>query len=147
MVLWLFVATLMLSLVFGISLWLINNSADISNSRPPILLVVVIAGALGGFVSCLRRLYAFEDIFPKKHYASLFKTLNVYLIAFSTIPPMVGMIAAAFIYVLFAAKLLQGSLFPEFHCVDSANKCQTMQAVLKYWAPTEATDFCKAIVW
>jgi hypothetical protein len=112
-----------------------------------IFLVVITSGAIGGFVSCLRRLYAFEDIFPRKQYANLFRGLNAYLIAYSTIPPLVGMIAAAVVYLVFASMFVKGPAFPAFDCRLGESGCKTFPEFMKFWAPISSMDYAKAIVW
>lgn len=48
-----------------------------------ILTCVLVAGAGGGFVSGLRRLYAFEDIYPNREYRGMFRQMSLYAMAFS----------------------------------------------------------------
>lgn len=131
MVLWLFLTTAVVVVLLIIALIYASTHQDAAEAS--ILLIVVIAGALGGFVSCLRRLYAFEDVFPRKRYANLLKTLNWYLIAYSTIPPLVGMIAAAVIYVIFAAEVIKRPAFPQFTCENGKAACKTFIDFMNNW--------------
>ncbi len=151
MVLWLFIATACVGVaLLALMLWFDRSDHDQlgeNGFKPTIMFVVVIAGALGGFVSCLRRLYAFQDIFPRRQYARLFRRINFYLVAYSTIPALIGMIAAAVVYVIFAAGLLKGGLFPEFHCGLVEGKCDELKKFVSHWKPVDAVDFAKAIVW
>ena len=119
LVMWLFVSTLVLGLAF-LALML---DFDKTGRGPSIMVAVIVAGALGGFVSSLRRLYSFQDIFPRRRYIQLFRRINSYVIAYSFVPALVGMIGAAVLYVVFAAGLLKGDLFPEFHCGATGNTC------------------------
>jgi hypothetical protein len=141
LVMWLFIATLFLSVAFmALMLYL-----DRTGSGPSIMVVVIVSGALGGFVSSLRRLYSFQDVFPRKQYVELFRRTNVYVVAYSFVPALVGMIGAAVIYVVFAAGLLKGGVFPEFHCV--VDKCADFVNVVRNWSPNGAAEYNKAIVW
>src|ERR1043166_2533879 len=49
-------------------------------SSIPTLLAVAFAGALGGFVSALRRLYTFQRVFPANFFASWPQKPRTYLI-------------------------------------------------------------------
>ncbi len=149
MVLWLFVTTLIAVVALACVLALADPTLarESPHKWHSTLLLAALAGALGGFVSCLRRLYAFEDIFPRKQYVVLFKKLDLYLIAYSTIPPLVGIIAASAVYCVFAGGMLKGPMFPDFTCAPGGNDCKTLQDFLGYWRPCEATDYAKAIVW
>jgi hypothetical protein len=152
MVLWLFAVTLVVTATLSVVLYITDPTLhDPSGKNAPgpssVLLIVCLAGALGGFVSRLRRLYAFEDIFPRQEYAVLFRRLDLYLIAYSSIPPLVGAIAAAVVYGVFAAKLVEGPMFPVFNCTASDGSCSSIQAVYGYWRPAEATDYAKSAVW
>lgn len=145
MVLWLFLATLILCSILSGALFLVFSSGN--KVKAPILFVVVTAGALGGFVSCLRRLYKFEDIFPKRDYAVLFRKLNIYLLAYSTIPSLIGMVPSVVVYLVFAAGMISGPIFPEFDCADINADCTTFPNFLRNWSPECPQDYAKVIVW
>ncbi|SDU02942.1 hypothetical protein [Nitrosomonas ureae] len=153
MVLWLFPATFFVMLGLGAvfiftdpTLNMTENVRGPSDESPSsVLLFVAISGALGGFVSCLRRLYAFDDIFPHHRYAP--RSSNFYLAAYSAIPPLVGIISAAVIYGMFASGLITGELFPKFACAQAGNDCKTLPDFLGYWRPEGAQDYAKAMVW
>ena len=152
MVLWLFMTTIFVAMLLATALVLTDptlhpQQVGGANRQASVLLPVAMAGAMGGFVSCLRRLYAFDDIFPRKQYVVLFRKLDPYLIAYSTIPPLIGMIAAVATYGMFAAELLKGPLFPAFLCADGGSGCKTLPNFLGYWRPAEATDYAKSLVW
>ena len=75
-----------------------------------IFLVVVIAGTIGAFFSSLQRLYDFKQlpqILYDKQLGSEYGTLFVY----SLIPALVGGIAAAVLYLIFAGQMLSGGAF------------------------------------
>jgi hypothetical protein len=110
-----------------------------------ILPVVAISGTLGAFVSALRRLYSFQDIFPVSRYSGLLKNSNLYVVAYSSIPPLVGFIAATVLYIVFASEILKGAMFPTFTC--EIDKCEHFLDFLRHWRPAQPTDYAKAIVW
>jgi len=101
-VLWLFIATLTLTLLVAAVL-IIQNA--INKEILTILPVVILAGVLGSFVSALNRIYSSKNIFPISNYSILLHKANSYLIAYSSIPPLVGAISAAVLYVIFAKKI------------------------------------------
>jgi len=144
LVMWLFISTLLLGLSFLALMLYFDRSG---RGGPTIMVAVIVAGALGGFVSSLRRLYAFQDIFPKRRYVLLFRTLNFYVIAYSFVPALVGMIGAAVLYVVFAAGLLKGDLFPEFDCHAPDKVCDDFQRFVGNWSPKGPAGHAKAIVW
>jgi hypothetical protein len=51
------------------------------------------------------------------------------------------------IYLVFAAGLLKGDLFPEFTCMPNKDSCNDFQGFLTHWAPNGAPANAKAIVW
>lgn len=142
MVMWLFISTLAIGLGF---LALILYFDVTGRGGVTIMVAVIVAGAGGGFVSSLRRLYSFQDIFPRREYVQLFRKMNFYVVAYSLVPAVVGMIGAAVVYLIFAAGLLKGDLFPEFHC--AAGQCADFHGFVSDWSPKDASDFAKAIVW
>ena len=146
LVMWLFVATMLVSIgLMWTMLSFFRSDGENQQSRS-FLLMVVAAGALGGFVSSLRRLYGFQDIFPRKTYVRLFRRTSLYVIAYSFVPPLVGGIGAAVLYLVFAGSLLEGGLFPRFDCVGGAT-CTTFYAFVTKWAPKTPGDYAKALVW
>jgi hypothetical protein len=107
---------------------------------------VIVAGAGGGFVSSLRRLYTFQDIFPRRRYVQLFRRMNFYVVAYSFVPALVGMIGAVILSLIFAAGLLRGDLFPEFHCA-AGKTCADFHGFVADWSPDGPAANAKAIVW
>jgi hypothetical protein len=145
LVMWLFVSTLTIGIGF-LSLMLYFDRTG--RGGPTIVIAVIVAGALGGFVSSLRRLYSFQDVFPRGRYVQLFRKLNLYVVAYSFVPALVGMIGAVVLYVIFAAGLLKGDLFPEFRCVASnADICADFHGFVASWSPNGPSAYSKAIVW
>lgn len=111
-----------------------------------IMIAVIVAGAGGSFVSSLRRLYSFQDVFPQGEYLKLFRKLNFYVVAYSLVPTVVGMLGAVIIYLIFAAGFLTGDLFPEFHCATDQN-CADFHGFVANWRPDGPAANAKAIVW
>ncbi len=137
MVIALFTATLILSAILA---------GGLLFSHVTVLMVVAAAGALGGFVSALRRLYAFQRIFP----ANFFKTwhkFDLYLIIYSMIPSVVGTIAAVALYLIFASGLVKGDLFPQFHLSPVSHRPDDFQNFVFNWQPVAPADYAKALVW
>jgi hypothetical protein len=135
----LFVATLGVSVLMTLGLLY-------GNVR--MLMAVAAAGALGGFVSALRRLYSFQRVFP----TDFFKTarhIDVYLLIYAMIPSLVGVIAAVVLYLLFASAMVEGTLFPHFEFAPPpAIRFQdTFKDFVENWQPASATDYAKALVW
>lgn len=142
MVMWLFISTLFIGLGF---LALVLYFELTGRGHVTIMIAVVVAGAGGGFVSSLRRLYSFQDIFPRHEYVQLFRKMNFYVVAYSLVPAVVGMIGAVMVYLMFAAGLLKGDLFPEFHCAKGL--CNDFHGFVANWSPKDAAANAKAIVW
>lgn len=142
-VLWLFLATFVLTLIVGLVLLYADTSSE---KVLKILPVVITAGVLGAFVSALNRIYSASEVFPVGKYTELLREVNGYLIAYASIPPLVGAISAAILHVVFAAEIITGPFFPAFTCkVDSG--CDGFQSFLQNWGPDQASDYAKCIVW
>jgi len=86
------------------------------------LMVVAVAGAMGGFVSALRRLYTFQWVIPID-FLKIRHKWDLYLIIYSMIPSLIGAIAAVTLYLFFASGLVNGYIFPKFH-LDTTNYFQ-----------------------
>lgn len=138
MVVSLFLATVFLCLVLAVAFIFSSITA---------LMTVIAAGALGGFVSALRRLYTFQRIFPSDLFKNWPRKLNLYLVVYSMIPPLVGAIAAVAIYLIFAAGLLKGGMFPEFHLSLCNPQPNDFYNFVHNWQPVLPSDYAKAIVW
>ena len=106
MVICLFVATTLVCVV--VALGLLSHPQKFT-----MLIAVIAAGALGGFVSALRRLYAFQKVFPVELFVK-WKRIDIYLLFYSMIPAMVGAIAAVVLYLIFASGLVEGTYAPKF---------------------------------
>jgi hypothetical protein len=143
LVMWLFITTLTVGLGF---LALVLYFDATGRGHVTIMVAVVVAGAGGGFVSSLRRLYSFQDVFPRREYVQLFRRMNFYVIAYSLVPAVVGMIGAAVVYLVFAAGLLTGDLFPAFAC-EAGKSCNDFHGFVAYWSPAGPAANAKAVVW
>ncbi len=142
LVLWLFVDSFLIcGSLLGSVLWSLRANKEIAT----IFLVVIAAGALGGFVSSLRRLYGFKNVFPVSDYGHLFRGGNIYVVVYSFVPGLVGAIGAAVVYVALAGGLIEGSLFPKFRCTTV--NCDDFLNFVNNWSPESAQDYAKAIIW
>ena len=155
MVVFLFAATFTIIVVFVFFLWRLyvayTVSGDPSASGFGItpLMVVALAGVLGGFVSALRRLYAFAPVFPSTTFSFWSRRSTAYVLMYSAIPPLVGAIAAVCVYLIFAGGMLQGPLFPAFDFDPRPGhpKDHTFANFIANWGPKETVDYAKAFVW
>nr|WP_067285679.1 hypothetical protein [Marinobacterium profundum] len=143
-VLWLFFATLIITIFAGGALLYSDWTGDKLLS---ILPVVILAGVLGSFVSALNRIYSTRDIFPITSYSVFLHGTSTYLIAYSSIPALVGAISSTILYVLFASEIVVGPFFPAFSCKPEGSGCFEFQDFLTSWSPKDAQDHAKAIVW
>lgn len=137
MVIALFVATLLVSTFLTVGLL---------TSKATVLMVVVAAGALGGFISALRRLYIFQRVFPVDFFKRWHRA-NFYLVIYSLIPSVVGAIAAVTLYLIFAAELMKGGLFPSFHLSSQDPRSDAFENFVWNWQPVGPGDYAKALVW
>jgi hypothetical protein len=140
----LFISTLVIGLAYLSAGLLFAATGQAARVVTP-LTATIVAGAGGGFVSSLRRLYGFEDVFPRRGYERLFRKMNFYVLAYSCVPALVGMIGAVVIYLVFAAGLLEGDLFPKFRCLHAS--CEEFRNFIEYWSPADPESYAKAIVW
>lgn len=128
-------------------LYIILDSVDNGSKQYSILVLAIMAGALGAFVSALRRLYAFNDAFPTERFRDQIGREPLYRIIYSLIPPLIGSIAAAVLYVFFAAQIIKGNLFPEFVCGPGGSGCVDFTNFISHWRPAGPTDYAKAALW
>ena len=91
-------------------------------------------------------IYSSKNIFPISNYSVLLHKKNSYLIAYFSIPPLVGAISAAILYVVFASEIVAGPFFPNFSC-ELYHGCNKFQSFLTAWSPAEPQDYAKAIIW
>ena len=138
-----FLGTVVLALV--LSTWLLI--AHIANVNDvPILPLVVLMGVLGAFFSALTRLYKVDEAGAALITPTVGSLSDKYLFMYSFVPPMIGAIAAAVLYLLFISKLVEGTLFPTLACKPGKD-CSTMQGLMHFYFPAEAADYGKTMVW
>jgi hypothetical protein len=144
MVVCLFISTLVVVALLAASLLKDNSSA---------LVAIALTGALGGFVSALRRFYNFDPTVDSGPALRIFGRSIGYLLIYSLIPPVIGLVGALVIYVMFAGGLMNGPLFPKFaeitdNCPGKAAACLThFQHFLNDWKPETNADYAKAFIW
>lgn len=129
--------------VIGVLLYAFTDATH----EPSILLIVFFTGLLGALFSALMRLYQFENL-PRAIIDEKLKGLtNAHLFMYSLIPVMVGGIAAAVLYVVFAGQLLEGGLFPKFICKAENKTCGSFADLIHNYGPEAASDYARAIIW
>lgn len=126
--------------------------ADPKADEPSVLIVVCIAGLLGALFSSLARIYNVRDLPLAVVRKDLGGLTRGYLFVYSLVPAIIGVIAAAVLYLLFAGKLIEGGLFPTFVCRPPAKAptdtgCNAFGEFIMNWSPQAATDYAKVIVW
>ena len=146
----LFVATLRISAA-AMAITLAFHYGQQPRRDPPLMVILILAGALGAFFSALIRLYNFADL-PKALVdpTGLSQLRSGYLLIYSLVPPVVGAIAATVLYISFSAELLQGVLFPTFECKIESRRiedCKTFGDTISNYGPKVATDYAKCLVW
>jgi hypothetical protein len=112
----------------------------------PILVFVALFGAMGAFFSALMRLYRLEGMSRALTSEDLRRLRSPYLVLYSLIPPITGVIAALVLYLAIAAGLISGAAFQTFACIAPREACDGFAGFLSY-APATAQDYAKAIVW
>jgi hypothetical protein len=140
---WSFGATLLLiAIMIGI-IYLTGVDGE-----TPFYPLAVIAGALGAFLSSLIRLYSDAE-YPKLLNNGVARALKRWdLTVYSLVPPIVGVLAAGVLFVIFAAGTLEGgALFPTFKCQLTGAECDTFKDFIFNFGPSEATGYARTIVW
>jgi hypothetical protein len=140
---WSFGATLVvtaLMVAFIVLTWQSGN--------PPFYMFAVLSGALGAFMSTLIRLYNYEE-FPRLVNGKGFDRLRRSdLTVYSLVPPVVGALSAAFLFIAFAAGLVQGgAFFPTFACEAGSGLCGSFDKFIHGFGPADATDYARTLVW
>jgi MFS family permease len=140
---WSFGATLLVSaiIVGFISLtWQAGN--------PPFYLFAILAGTLGAFMSTLIRLYNYEEFPRLVHGQGIERLRRSDLTVYSLVPPVVGALSAAILFIAFAAGVVQGgSFFPTFACQTADKICGTFDTLIHQFGPADATDYARTLVW
>jgi len=143
MLTWQFHSTLLVAAVVAIPL-LISNYLDL---RLPVLPFVSLSGALGAFISSLSRLYGLTELPALLLHGKFHQMKNRYVVMYSLVPPLIGVVASVAIYVAIAAGLIQGDLFAKFKCFSPDGDCNTGIAGLLAYGPETAKDCAKTLVW
>jgi hypothetical protein len=140
---WSFAATILLiAIIVGL---IYVTSTD---GETPFYPLAILAGALGAFLSSLIRLYS-DTEYPKLLNSGVARALKRWdLTVYSLVPPVVGVLAAGVLFVIFAAGMLEGgALFPTFKCLLSGADCATFKDFIFNFGPGEATGYARTIVW
>lgn len=138
MVVSLFYAALLFCVILGVSVIFFQIKT---------LIVVAASGALGGFVSAIRRVYLFQRVFPKDFFKER-KKPSGYLFIYSMVPPLVGAIAAVTLYLIFATEVIMGPMFPVFTLSESTPPItDDFYNFVRNWHPSSPADYAKVLVW
>lgn len=112
---------------------------------PSIFIITVAAGALGAIFSNITRLYQVQQI--SALFAQKIKAANWLRMAlYASVPAVIGSVAAAVMYLIFAANFISGTPFPKFAC-PSGDSCDSINALINNWGPDHALDYAKIILW
>lgn len=112
---------------------------------PSIFIITVAAGALGAIFSNITRLYQVEQI--SALFSQKIKAANwLHMTLYASVPAVVGSVAAAVMYLMFAANFISGTPFPKFSC-PTGDSCDSINALINDWGPDHALDYAKIILW
>jgi len=140
--LWLFRWTLVVIGIISIPLIIMEF---MGKSVLTILILVVLAGALGALFSALTRLYTLRQLPAALLLVDKKRPQGKYLLVFCLVPPIVGMIGSTFFYLLMQSGIVTSNLFVDFSC-NASNVCVDLNCLLAY-SPCTPADYAKAIVW
>lgn len=139
---WLFIATVIIVLLLSLPAAI----AYYKGWKPYVMVYVVLSGALGGFISSLSRLYSLREL-PALLLHPNFKVIqNRYVAMYALVPPLIGIVAAAAVYLAVAAGYLRGDLFALFECYKGENQCDGGLAGLMDFGPKTVRDHAKVLV-
>ena len=113
---------------------------------PPLYALLVMCGMMGAFFSALTRLYNVDDISVALISPTVSRLGGTYLLMYSFVPMIVGAVASVVLYMVFVADLVTGGLFPTLQC-KGADSCTALKDLLTSYAPAEAKDYGKALIW
>jgi hypothetical protein len=140
---WSFGATLLVSSVLVAAIVLAWQAGN-----PPFYLFAILVGALGAFMSTLIRLYNYEEFPRLVEGRELGRLRRSDLTVYSLVPPVVGALSAAILFIAFAAGLVQGgSFFPTFACQAGDKMCGSFDKLIHEFGPADATDYARTLVW
>ena len=122
--------------------------ASTSSGQPPFYAFAVLAGALGAFMSSLIRIYK-DAQFAKFLNSPEFPGLKKWdLTVYALVPPVVGIISASILFIIFAAGILEGgALFPTYACELGDGTCGTFENFIYNFGPKDATDYARTLIW
>jgi len=140
--LWLFRWTIVIIAMITIPLIIMEF---LDKSILTILILVVLAGALGALFSALTRLYTLRQLPAALLLVDRERPQGNYLLVFCLVPPIVGMIGSTFFYLFMQSGLVTSNLFVDFSC-NLSESCKDLNCLLAY-SPCTAADYAKAIVW
>jgi len=126
-----------LALFYTIALALVTY-IGVSNGNASLILSIINAGILGGFISSLMRINSYDD----KALQNLSVNKKTLLIQ-SLIPVFLGAVFALILHLVFAAHLLSGDFFPSFNDYQSKG----FTDFIKNYRPAESVDYAKCLVW
>jgi hypothetical protein len=133
---------LLLFLVF-VAIFIIYRTSNPNTKLIPALLPVVIAGAIGGFVSVQQRIQS-----APTGGDAIRGVLSLYDGWFSVyLSPLTGAISATILYLLFLGDFLKGSMFPEIDAKGVAGRVIDFQAFFSTIGPKDGVEYAKLIIW
>ena len=140
---WSFGATLLVSGVLVAAIVLAWQTGN-----PPFYLFAILAGSIGAFMSTLIRLYNYEEFPRLVEGREVSRLRRSDLTVYSLVPPVVGALSAAILFIAFAAGLVQGgSFFPTFACQAGDKMCRSFDKLIHDFGPADATDYARTLVW
>jgi len=122
---------------------LFNTSAN----GPSIFAITIAAGGLGAIFSNTIRLHQINDlsqVFEKEVRAAEKSSM----ISYAAVTSVVGVVASGVVYMIFAARFIQGAPFPAFVCgLEKPEDCDSILSLINDWGPSLAEDYAKLILW
>jgi hypothetical protein len=99
-------------------------------------------------MSTLIRLYNYEEFPRVVHGQGAERLRRSDLTVYALVPPVVGALSAAILFIAFAAGVVQGgSFFPTFACQTADKICGTFDTLIHQFGPADATDYARTLVW
>lgn len=142
-----FIPTILLMIVFGSMIGSISFNYAFWDI--PIFILVIIAGAMGGFISMQKRLQQAPTVGdPLITFSNLTDGKFSYFIG-----PITGSFLALVLYIIFAAGMIKGSVFPEIITVSQKEASDFYEKTLSFKNFTKGTgvnsgeNYAKLLVW
>ncbi len=137
------ISGLLLLFLSSVGIFIFYRTSDPSTRLIPALVPVVIAGAIGGFVSVQQRIQT-----APTGGDAIRGVLSLYDGWFSVyLSPLTGSISATILYFLFVGEFLKGSMFPEINDPAVAGRAIDFQAFFSTIGPKNGVEYAKLIVW